>query len=690
MTASPASVVDTSAETPLINRELSWLDFNLRVLALAEDPHIPLLERARFLAIFSRNLDDFFQVRVGGLKQQVMLGVAPRSSDGMTPLEQLREIHLRVRAMAERQTRCFNDDVSVGLRNSGVELVDWDALHADDRAELSREFRDRIFPVLTPLAVDPAHPFPYISNLSLNLAVVVRDAESRTTHVARVKVPPLLQRFVPLQGRHRFVPLEQLIAAHLAELFPRMEILSHHAFRLTRNADYELEADEAEDLLDAVQTILQQRRRSPLAVRLEVDADMPSHVLDLLVRELEMNDDDVYAIRGSLDLSGLWDLHAIDRPDLKYPAWSPLTQPDLAAGPGDAPAAVLRAVRRRDILVHHPYDSFESSVAAFVEEAAADPSVLAIKQTLYRTSGPTSPIIQSLMWAAQAGKQVVALIELTARFDEQANIEWAQLLEDAGVHVVYGIVGLKTHAKLTLVVRQEEHGIRRYCHLGTGNYNASTATIYEDLGLLTADAELGADLSELFNLLTGYSRQREYRRLLVAPLTLRSALLDLIASQSHSDGCISIKVNSLVDADVIRALYAASQSGARIELLVRGICCLRPQVPGVSENIRVRSIVGRYLEHSRVYRFGRGPDAVYYAGSADLMPRNLDRRLEVLFPVTSPRLRKRIDEVLDLSWDDDALAWELADSQWTKVPVERGIDVQEQLQQRARARARQE
>ena len=675
-----------------INRELSWLDFNTRVLALAESPDVPLLERARFLAIFSRNLDEFFQVRVGGLKQQVLLGVAQRSPDGMTPREQLRAIRLRVSEMVERHSRCFTDDVAVGLEQAGIRLSDWSSLDDADRKHLTDVFTRTIFPVLTPLAVDPAHPFPYISNLSLNLAVVVADEDGANSRIARVKVPQLLQRFVPLQDGERFVPLEQVIAAHLDQLFPLMRIVAHHTFRLTRNADYELEGDEAEDLLEAVQTILQQRRRSPLAVRLETDVEMPDDVCALLMRELELEPDDVYTVAAPLDLGGLWDLYGdVDRPDLKYEAWLPVTPPAFAAGRGEVPVEMFRVLRHEDVLVHHPYEAFDASVETFVEQAAADPQVLAIKQTLYRTSGPVSPIIHALTRAAAAGKQVVALIELTARFDEQNNIAWAQLLEDAGVHVVYGIVGLKTHAKMTLVVRDEESGIRRYCHLGTGNYNRDTARVYEDLGLLTCDPELGADVSDLFNLLTGYSRQRDYRKLLVAPLTLRTALLNSIRRESRPGGRITIKVNSLVDPAMIAALYEASQAGAQISLIVRGICGLRPGVPGLSEGITVRSIVGRFLEHSRIYRFGDPSGRVeYYAGSADLMPRNLDRRVEVLFPVHAPPLRARLDEILAINLEDDVLAWELhADGSWTKVARTHGVNAQERLQQLALERLHQ-
>jgi len=672
-----------------INRELSWLDFNTRVLRLAEDASLPLLERARFLAIFSRNLDEFFQVRVAGLKEQMVAGVGRHSADGMTPRDQLAEIRARVLALVQRHAECFTGDVAAGLESCGISFVDWASLGAHDRDHLSAVFDRTIFPVLTPLAVDPAHPFPYISNLSLNLAVAVADPESRSTHIARVKMPSLLQRFVPLPDGVRFVPVEQVIAAHLPSLFPGMEVIAHHPFRLTRNADFELESDEAEDLLDAVQSVLQRRRRSPLAVRLEIEGGMSPDVLDLLVRELELDEGDVYRVDAPLDLGGLWDLYSIDRPDLKNTAWTAVTQPVLQAG-ADRPGDIFRTLRAGPVLVHHPYDSFETSVVSFIDQAAADPRVLAIKQTLYRTSGPFSPIIRSLTHAAESGKQVVALIELTARFDEQNNIAWAQLLEDAGVHVVYGMVGLKTHCKVALVVRQDEDGrIRRYVHVGTGNYNPDTARAYEDVGLLTCDEELGADVSELFNVLTGYSRQREYRQLLVAPTTLRPGLLALIGSQAREGGRIAVKVNSLVDTEVIDALYAASQEGAEVDLVVRGICCLRPGVPGMSERIRVRSIVGRYLEHSRIWRFGGpGGDSAYYIGSADLMPRNLDRRVETAIPVRPAALRARLDEVLSVELEDDQLAWELhSDGSWSKVAASTGCNTQVRLQELATARA---
>ena len=686
------SVADGAAVPPewrsQINRELSWLDFNARVLALAESPSVPLLERARFLAIFSRNLDEFFQVRVGGLKQQVLLGVGQRSPDGLSAREQLRAIRVRVSDMVARHSRCFTDDVSVGLEQAGIRICDWSTLEPEERERLGDVFRRTIFPVLTPLAVDPAHPFPYISSLSLNLAVEVQDDDADEVRIARVKVPQILERFMPLSDSERFIPLEQVIAAHLDQLFPQMRIVGRHVFRLTRNADYELEGDEGEDLLEAVQTILQQRRRSPLAVRLEVAAGTSDEVIELLMRELELDRDDVYTINAPLDLGGLWDLYPrVDRPDLKYGNWRPVTPPALLAVRNESSGVpdIFRAVRHEDVLVHHPYEAFDSSVEAFVEQAASDPRVLAIKQTLYRTSGRVSPMIDALTRAAAMGKQVVALIELTARFDEQNNIAWAQLLEDAGVHVVYGIVGLKTHAKLTLVVRDEDSGIRRYCHLGTGNYNPVTARVYEDLGLLTSDPDIGADISDLFNLLTGYSRQRNYRRLLVAPLSMRASLLDAIQRQAHPGGRITLKVNSLVDPAMIDALYDASQAGAHISLIVRGICGLRPGVSGMSDRITVRSLVGRFLEHSRIYRFGEpGDGAEYLAGSADLMPRNLDRRVEVLYPVSTPELRARLDEILAINLDDDELAWELhPDGHWTKVARVRGINAQQRFQELA-------
>ena len=673
----------------LLNRELSWLDFNARVLALAEAAERPLLERAKFLAIFATNLDEFVQVRVSGLQEQVAAGIRSKTPDGMDPLQQLRAISARIDELVTRQAELFTKEIAPALEDVGIAFSKWDELDNDDREYLVDVFDASVFPVLTPLAVDPAHPFPYISNLSLNLAVVVRDPETGEQRFARVKVPPLLPRFVVMPDGERFVPLEQVIAAHLDGLFPGMEILTHHPFRVTRDADFELE-DEDEDLLEAIESVLTLRKRSGHVVRLEVDTHMSEEVLELLCRELELSEQHVNIVDAPLDLSGLWALYALDRPELKDQPWQPQTQPVLTRT--DPPPDLFRVLQAGDVLVHHPYDSFATSVEAFVDQASRDRSVLAIKQTLYRTAGPEGAIVASLVRAADAGKQVVALVELKARFDEQSNLERARELEEAGVHVVYGLVGLKTHTKILLVVRQEHDGIRRYCHIGTGNYNQVTANLYEDLGLLTADPELGADLTELFNYLTGYSRQGQYRKLLVAPVSLRPGIVDRIEQETAkgADGRIMLKMNSLVDPGIIEALYTASNAGVRIDLIVRGICCLRPGVPGMSENIRVRSIVGRFLEHSRIYRFGsEASSAEFLIGSADLMPRNLDRRVEAVTPVVSAPLRARLDEILSTNLADDVLAWSLdADGTWEKVPTVVGIDTHQRLGEIAEARSR--
>ncbi|MEN3314359.1 MAG: polyphosphate kinase [Acidimicrobiaceae bacterium] len=671
-----------------LNRDLSWLDFAARVLTLAEDDHQPLLERAKFLAIFSDGLDEFFQVRVAGLKEQVAAGLGATGPDGMSPTEQLRAIRERVHGLFARQGRVFLDGVAPALGEAGIVLSDWESLDDDDREFLVKAFHERIFPVLTPLAVDPGHPFPYISNMSLNLAVTVQDAKTGEHRFARVKVPPLLPRFVVMPDGERFVPVEQVIAAHLGTLFPGMEIQNREPFRVTRNADLALEEGEADDLLAAVELELR-RRRFGRAVRLEVDAKMSDETRDLLMRELEVEPDDLYAVDGPLDLGGLWSVYELDRPELKDETWVGITQPALVDAEGD-PADLFAVLRERDVLVHHPYDSFTTSVVAFVEQAAADPDVLAIKQTLYRTSGD-SPIVKALIRAAEAGKQVAVLVELKARFDEQANIAWARALEQAGVHVVYGLVGLKTHTKTALVVRDEPEGIRRYCHVGTGNYNPKTARLYEDLGLLSADDDLGADLSELFNYLTGYSRKSHYRKLLVAPLSLRAEMVALIQAQRDAgdDGRIVMKMNSLVDSAVIDELYAASDAGVSIDLIIRGICCLRPGVEGLSENIRVRSIVGRFLEHSRIYAFGSRDERRYFIGSADLMPRNLDRRVEAVTPVTDGELQGRLQEVLDVCLSDDLLASELhPDGSWDKITTEKEINAQVRLHELAFDRGR--
>ncbi|MEI8000336.1 MAG: polyphosphate kinase 1 [Actinomycetes bacterium] len=657
------------AEDPsrFLNRELSWLDFNTRVLALAEDPGQPLLERAKFLAIFSSNLDEFFQVRVSGLQEQVDARVRARTPDGLEAAEQLRAVRGCARELIDRQATVFRDEVAPALEAAGIRFTDWDDLSHDEQSELTEVFEERIFPVLTPLAVDPSHPFPYISNLSLNLAVLVRDPVHHEERFARVKVPPVLPRFVPLSGGAKFVPIDQVIAVHLDRLFSGMEIVERHAFRVTRNTDFELD-DEDEDLLEAIEEVLHRRTKFGRVVRLEVEPSMTAEVRDVLARELEVHDDAVMVIPGPLDLSGLWVVHGLDRPELKDEPWPPFTPGELA--PVDGRSDFFRILRRGDVLVEHPYESFATSVEAFIQQAASDPKVLAIKQTIYRSAGTDSAIVQALTNAARDGKQVVALVELKARFDEEANIERARVLEEAGVHVVYGLVGLKTHAKIVLVVREEAEGIRRYCHLGTGNYNPKTATLYEDIGLFTADPVLGAEVAELFNHLTGFSRAYDYRKLLVAPEGIRTGLDARIAAQAERGpaGRITMKMNSLVDPGLIDSLYAASSRGTPIELSVRGICCLRPGVPGLSDTIRVRSLVGRNLEHSRIFRFGAGADGEWLIGSADLMPRNLDRRVEAMVSVEDPRLRARLDEVLHWVGADTDLAWELhADGSWSRV-----------------------
>ncbi len=687
MTHAPFPDLAGSTINRFINRELSWLEFDARVLALAEDPERPLLERVKFLSIFASNLDEFFQIRVSGLEEQVEAGVTAATPDGMTPVEQLEGVRRKVVQLSDRAETVWLTELKPALEKNRIRIIDWEQLDEDDRAFLARRFRDRIFPVLTPLSVDPAHPFPYISNLSLNLAAVVRDPHTGLRRFARVKVPPLLPRFTALPDGERFVPLEQVIAAHLDQLFPGMDLVTFHVFRVTRDADVEVEEEEADDLLAAIETVLQRRQRGATPIRLEIDPGMTDEVRSLLMREMGLDEPQVFVTEGLIDTAGLWFFVELDRPDLKDAPWTPVTPAELQVT--DVAPDILATLRDHDILVHHPYESFSATVEEFVAQAAADPNVLAIKQTLYRTSSE-SRIIRALIRASQSGKQVVALVELKARFDEEANITFARELEHAGVHVVYGVVGLKTHAKTCLVVRQEEEGIRRYAHIGTGNYNPKTARLYEDFGLLTSDPDLGADLTDLFNLLTGYSRQREYRKLLVAPVSMRPGLEALIRREAqHDDGSIVLKMNSLVDVDLIDALYEASQQRTQIDLLVRGICCLRPGVPGMSETIRARSLVGRFLEHSRVYRFGseaRGYD--YLIGSADMMPRNLDRRVEALTPVLDPALQARVDEVLRIELEDDELAWELdGGGDWHRVPTTRGVNAHRALQELAVARA---
>jgi polyphosphate kinase len=685
----PGDVMEGMGRERFSNRELSWLEFSARLLELAEDPTVPLLERVKFLAIFSEGLDEFFEVRVAGLKDRVDAGLRGHSADGMRPNETLRAIAIRVRELVERQSRIFVGEMVPALADAGVRISDWSALDDDDREYLVDVFERQIFPVLTPLSVDPGHPFPYISNLSLNLILRVGDPLTGEERVARVKVPPLLPRFVVMPDGERFVPLEQVIAAHLGRLFGNMVIGEHYAFRVARNADLALEEDEADDLLVAVEMELR-RRRFGRAVRLEVSSDMSADVRDMLLHELDLGPDDLFETEAPLDLGGLWKVHELDRPDLQEEPWAPMTPPALVNASSE-PADLFVVLRERDVLVHHPYDSFTTSVEAFIAQAAVDPDVLAIKQTLYRTSGD-SPIVASLIQAAEAGKQVAAVVELKARFDEQANIVWARALEEAGVHVVYGLVGLKTHSKAALVVRREDGGIRQYCHVGTGNYNPRTARLYEDMGLLSADRDLAADVGDLFNFLTGYSRAVHYRKLVVSPLSIRTRIVELIEQEAElgTEGRITVKVNGLTDPEIIDTFYRASEARVPIDLMVRGLCCLRPGVPGLSETIRVRSIVGRFLEHSRIYRFGgTAHPLTLLMGSADLMERNLDRRIELLFPVTDSELQARLLEVLELDLADDTNSWLLGpDSKWSRVPTTAGVSVQRRLQELARDRVR--
>ena len=638
------------------------------MLALAEDTGTPLLERVKFLSIFASNLDEFYMVRVAALKRQQAAGLTTRSADGLLPSEQLSAISAKARLLAERHAVLFASEVMAGLSAASIRVMRWGELSVKQRRGFDDLFQDKIFPILTPLAVDPGHPFPYISNRSLNLAVTVRDLADRRTHFARVKVPPLLPRFLTLPENGCFVPLEDVIAANLEELFPGMEILENHTFRVTRDAELEVDDEGAEDLLQALEAELT-RRRFSRAVRLEVEDSMPAKMRQLLMRELQVEGEDIFPLPGLLGLSDLMELHAIDRPDLKDEPFYPLTNRDLVSTTDDSTVDVFSVLRQKDILVHHPYESFTTSVQRFIEQAAADPDVLAIKQTLYRTSGE-SAIVDALIEAAESGKQVVVLVEIKARFDEIANINWARTLEQAGCHVVYGVVGLKTHSKLCMVVRREGDRLRRYVHIGTGNYNPLTARMYEDFGLLTADETLSADVGALFNYLTGYSRQASYGSLIVAPYEMRNRILSLIAlvasrTSKSEPGRIAIKLNHLVDESVIDALYAASQAGVRIDLLVRGICAARPGVPGLSDSMRVRSVLGRFLEHSRVFYFANGGEEEVLIGSADMMHRNLDRRVEALVRVTSPELRERLKTVLDLAFADDCLAWTLdANGEW--------------------------
>jgi polyphosphate kinase len=680
------------------SRELSWLEFNARVLAQAEDRRIPLLERAKFLAIFASNLDEFYMVRVAGLKRRLDMGLAVRSSDGRTARETLTQVSLRAQELVARHSTLWQDDVEPALAAAGIRVLHWDDLDTAERIRLAEYFRAQVFPVLTPLAVDPSHPFPYISGLSLNLAVLVRDSAAAggpTERFARVKVPNNVARFVDVKDSRAdsaYLPMEELIAAHLDSLFPGLEVVEHHLFRVTRNTDIEVEEDRDEDLLQALERTLTKRRFGP-AVRLEVQDTITPRVLDLLTEEIDVPDEDVLQIPGLLDLASLWQIYDVDRPDLKDPPFVPATPPRFAEN--ETAKSVFATLREGDVLVHHPYESFATSVQRFVEQAAADANVLAIKQTLYRTSGD-SPIVEALIDAAEAGKQVVVLVEIKARFDEQANIKWAKALERAGCHVVYGVVGLKTHCKTLLVVRQEGGTIRRYCHIGTGNYNPKTARMYEDLGLFTADPDIGADLTDLFNVLTGYSRQTEYRSLLVAPHGIRRGLIERIDREiGHAEAGrgahIRIKTNHLVDEQLIDALYRASRAGVQIDLLVRTFCTIRAGVPGLSENIRVRSILGRFLEHSRIVYVENDGEPEYLIGSADLMHRNLDRRVEVMVEVTDHAAREHLQDTLELAFSEDVVAWELQpDEVWKRNPGRPGKplrDYQDVLMRRHASRA---
>lgn len=676
-----------AGEEPLPNdrffdRELSWLKFNKRVLELAQDEDLPIIERASFAAIFANNLDEFFMVRVAGLKRRIDTGIAVTAASGLSPKQQLRAISEQAHRLQDEHAHYMIDHILPDLAKEQIVLLSWDKLTAAEQERLSRYYRQQVFPVLTPLAVDPAHPFPYISGGSINLAVLVENPASGKSHFARVKIPGNLNRLVPVDDmtdddatnvRYGFITMENLIIAHLESLFPGMIIKEARSFRVTRNEDIDVEEDDAENLLNAMEKELLRRRFGP-PIRLEISDETSPFLSQLLADQLRVSVDEVYRLPAPLDATVLFELGGIDRPDLKYRSFVPTTNRQIAEVESSRAQDIFAAIRERDILLHHPYDSFSTSVQAFLAQAAADPKVLAIKQTLYRTSS-NSPIIDALIDAAHAGKQVLALVEIKARFDEDANIAWARKLERAGVHVVYGIVGLKTHCKLSLVVRQEADGLRRYCHVGTGNYNPKTARIYTDLGLLTCDPVVGQDMTRLFNQLSGYAPKSSFHRLLVAPRTVRSGLIQRIrreedAARAGKEAWIKIKVNSIVDEKTIDALYRASQAGVKIDIVERGICALKPGVPGLSENIRVRSILGRFLEHSRIYAFansdgpqiGEGPAAgpEVWIGSADLMHRNLDRRVEALVRITAPEQIDELIKYVDLQMADSTTSWHMA------------------------------
>lgn len=674
-----------------LDRELSWLKFNQRVLELAEDETLPLLERVNFAAIFGSNLDEFFMVRVAGLKRRIATGLAVRSASGMEPTEVLTAISAEAHKLQARHAGMFKNVLEPALRDKGISLVTWTDLTEIQQSDLKAYFDSQIFPVLTPLAVDPAHPFPYISGLSLNLAVVLKSPGSLTDSFARVKVPPSLPRFVRVPGTSgnsvvKYIPLELLIGQFLGKLFSGMEVLQHHTFRVTRNEDLEVDEDEGENLLVALEKELLRRRFGP-PVRLEVAETINPQVLELLVRELDIDEEDVYRLPAPLDLTGLFGLAGIKRPELHYEPHNVVTNRFLR-NTDEEKVSVFRAIRERDILLHHPYESFSTSVQEFLAQAAADPKVLAIKQTLYRTSGD-SPIVDALIDAAEAGKQVLALVEIKARFDEQNNITWARKLEQAGVHVVYGIVGLKTHCKLSLVIRQEGDQLRRYCHIGTGNYNPKTARFYEDYGLLSARDQVGEDLTRLFNSLSGYAPDANFKTLLVSPNGVREGLTERIEREieHHLAGRparIQIKVNSLVDEQIIDSLYRASRAGVPVDVLVRGMCALKPGIPDLSETINVRSVLGRYLEHSRVFTFAGGGDPEVFIGSADMMHRNLDRRVEALVRIVQPDHIKELQDLFALAMGETAASWHLQPSgEWERHQFDASgkklIDVQDEM-----------
>ena len=670
----------------VIDRELSWLSFNERVLELAEDESVPLLERVRFLTIFASNLDEFYMVRVASVLGKIETNPNLVNSAGFTPQELLAAISERAKELTLRHANLFKKKIVPELRSHEIEIIRWDDLSDDERSYVSRIFSDRIFPVLTPLAVDPSHPFPYISGLSLNLAVIVRNPHSSEEFFARVKVPPILSRLVsvsPAANSKRFLQLEDLIAIHLQELFPGMLIQDHYTFRVTRNQDIELEDEDTEDLLNYLEQELARRRFGP-QVRLEIEEGIDSHLLDTLCNELEINRANVLSLPAPLDLTDLTNIADLDLPKLKFPPFRSRTATSISVVDSEEPDLFFAAIRQGEILLHHPYESFTSSVVQFLQHAAQDPTVLAIKQTLYRTSGD-SPIIEALIEAAEAGKQVLAVIEIRARFDEQANVRWARKLEAAGVHVVYGLMGLKTHAKLSLVVRDESQGLRLYCHIGTGNYNPKTARFYEDLGILSADTVLTEDLTKLFNQLSGFAPHSTYSRLLVAPRTLRTGLLEkieneIVNAKAGKPAGIQMKLNSLLDEEFVEALYQASAAGVKIDLIIRGICAIRPGIKGLSENIRVRSILGRFLEHSRIYHFVNSGEDEYWIGSSDLMHRNLDRRVESLVRIERPTHKSSLQELIDLSISDQTASWHQEADSWKRVTTDKSGEPLQDLQ----------